>query len=61
MNVEFGIQKVTVYFSSSKIAGLPCSPRIAMDLSSKVFIYKASMFFVFLDAILFHHKVSYEN
>lgn len=32
-----------------------------MDLSSKVFIYKASMLFVFLDAILFHHKVSYEN
>uniref|UniRef100_A0A8D0FFW3 Peptidase M12B propeptide domain-containing protein n=1 Tax=Strix occidentalis caurina TaxID=311401 RepID=A0A8D0FFW3_STROC len=43
------------------LVSLPCSPRIATDLSFKEFIYKISMVFVFLHAVLFHQKVSYEN
>lgn len=40
--------------------GLPCYSRIAV-FSFKAFIYKVSMLFVLLDALLFHQEVSYEN
>lgn len=40
--------------------GLPCNPRIAA-LSFKGFLYKVSMLFVLLAAVLFHQEVSYES
>lgn len=40
--------------------GMPCYPRIAA-LSFKGFLYKVSMFFVLLAAVLFHQEVSYES